>query len=76
MVRAGIPGSAHCLRHWFGTALLEAGVDLRTVQELMRHQSLTSTEIYTRVTDARRAAGIDRLDPFGVAPVPEFRSAA
>ncbi|WRQ08968.1 integrase [Mycobacterium phage ridax] len=67
MIRAGVLGSAHCLRHWFGTALLEAGVDLRTVQELMRHQSLTSTEIYTRVTDQRRAEGIQRLDPFGVA---------
>ncbi|WRQ08437.1 integrase [Mycobacterium phage juyeon] len=68
MIRAGVVGSAHCLRHWFGTALLEAGVDLRTVQELMRHQSLTSTEIYTRVTDQRRAEGIERLDPFRVAP--------
>ncbi|AKF14392.1 integrase [Mycobacterium phage Phayonce] len=69
MIRAGVLGSAHCLRHWFGTALLEAGVDLRTVQELMRHQSLTSTEIYTRVTDQRRAEGIERLDPFRMSPI-------
>ncbi|AEL98196.1 integrase [Mycobacterium phage BigNuz] len=68
MIRAGVIGSAHMLRHWFGTALLEANVDLRTVQELMRHQSLTSTEIYTRVTDQRRAEGIERLDPFRLAP--------
>lgn len=64
MVRAGVMGSAHQLRHWFGTALLERGVDVRTVQELMRHKSLTSTQIYTEVSDHRRADGIERLDPF------------
>lgn len=67
MVRAGVPGSAHALRHWFGTALMEAGVDLRVVQTLMRHQNLATTEIYTKVTDRRRAEGIDRLDPFHAA---------
>lgn len=65
MIRAGVPGSAHQLRHWFGTALVEAGVDLRTVQTLMRHQNLTSTAIYTAVTERRRAEGIERLNPFG-----------
>lgn len=64
MVRAGVPGSAHQLRHWFGTALVAADVDLRTTQTLMRHQNLTSTAIYTLVADERRADGIDRLDPF------------
>ena len=64
MVRAGVPGSAHQLRHWFGTALVAADVDLRTTQTLMRHQNLTSTAIYTLVADERRAEGIDRLDPF------------
>jgi site-specific recombinase XerD len=66
MMRAGVPGSAHQIRHWFGTALVRAGVDLRTVQELMRHQNLTSTAIYTQIADAQRADGIQRLDPFGV----------
>lgn len=61
MIRAGVPGSAHSLRHWFGTALVEAGVDLRTVQVLLRHQNLATTEIYTRVTDERAAAGINAL---------------
>lgn len=64
MIRAGVPGSAHSLRHWFGTALVTADVDLRTTQTLMRHQNLTSTAIYTLVADGRRAEGIDRLDPF------------
>lgn len=66
MIRANVPGSAHCLRHWYGTALVEAGVDLRTVQELMRHRHLTSTQIYTEVTDKRRAEGIERLDPWAL----------
>lgn len=69
MTRASVVGSAHQLRHWFGTALVEAGVDLRTVQELMRHRQLTSTQIYTKVADERRADGINRLNPWGAAPV-------
>ncbi len=69
MVRAGVIGSAHWLRHWFGTALLEAGVDVRVVQTLMRHQNLATTEIYTRVSESRRAEGIDLLDPFRLAPL-------
>lgn len=64
MIRAGVTGSAHQLRHWFGSALLERGVDLRTVQELMRHRQLNSTQIYTHVSDHRRAQGIERLDPW------------
>lgn len=64
MTRAGVVGSAHQLRHWYGTALVEAGVDLRTVQELMRHRQLTSTQIYTKVSDQRRADGVNRLDPW------------
>jgi len=66
MMRANVSGSAHSLRHWFGTALMEAGVDLRVIQILMRHQNLATTEVYTFVNDRRRAEGIDRLDPFAV----------
>lgn len=69
MIRAGVTGSAHQLRHWFGTALLEAGVDLRTVQTLMRHHNLSSTAIYTLVSDSRRAQGIQKLDPFTLTAV-------
>jgi site-specific recombinase XerD len=63
MVRAGVAGSAHQLRHWFGSELVDTGTDLRTTQELMRHATLNSTEIYTHVTSKRRIEGIDRLDP-------------
>ena len=64
MLRAGITGSAHSLRHWFCTALVEAGVDLRTTQSLARHESLATTQIYVLVSDRKRFAGIDLLDPF------------
>lgn len=80
MVRADVRGSAHCLRHWFGTHLLESGVDVRTVQVLMRHQNLATTEIYTQVSDRLRIEGIERLDPFRMEPLtrvtPGMRRAA
>ncbi len=65
--RAGVPGSGHKLRHWYGSSLLEAGVDLRTTQELMRHASIQSTQIYTKVNDKMRADGISRLALPGIA---------
>jgi len=62
MGRAGFDGTAHQLRHWYGSSLVGAGVGLRTVQELMRHESVQSTQIYTLVTGPERAAGIARLE--------------
>ena len=67
MRRAGVPGTPHALRHWYATTLLTAGADLRTVQELMRHSSVQTTQVYTQVPDERRISAIGRLDPFQAA---------
>jgi len=63
MRRAGVVGTPHSLRHWYGTNLVASGADLRTTQTLLRHSNLQTTAIYVQVSDERRVEAINRLSP-------------
>ena len=61
--RIGIQASPHVLRHSFATHLLERGADIRAIQELMGHSYLTSTQIYTRISNNAVASAFRKFHP-------------
>lgn len=61
MDRAGVPGTPHCLRHFYGTECLKTKGNLAVVRQLMRHENLATTALYTEVEDAEMRATIKAL---------------
>lgn len=76
--RAGITDpelTPHSLRHAFGCELADADVDIRVIQELLLHEQLSTTQLYTRVSERRKSAAIVKIQPVRI-PERSGRAAA
>jgi integrase/recombinase XerD len=65
--------SPHTFRHSFATHLIEAGADLRAVQEMLGHASITTTEIYTHLDRRFLREQIDKFHPRGDHNTPKVK---
>lgn len=65
---AGVRFSPHQLRHWYGSTMHREGADIRTVQTLLRHASLETTQIYVGVEASTQRAALERLPMWGGHP--------